>query len=951
MDDSASGPLRAGDVGFVVKTKTSSKPYRVLAPGSNRGWWYAAAVLVAAPSLSAGARVVLAPPPRHPDAETMLLRPGEVGVLTRDDDGTPQPYRVRALSASSVAQWCHRTDVRPAPLAQPGDVVTAVNVRLGARVVRGPDWRPLDDHDGGAGRGGAITKVTLGQNTVEVQWDARPERNYEYSVQASSRYLRFEAPLCAGSTMHLCGEPTSRAQGIAPGDALQLLALRYEPQPECSVLTPDGRTLTFPLDRLVASQNCGGALVTAENVFVGARVQRGPDWTYDDQDSFGLGTITSLPSSSGSVFVLWDGDRFQSQYRVASTDGKHDLRFIAGLGCLAEIRNAPSGTGTAGSCEAAPVASDVPSGSGAGGAACGAGIAGVIAAGSADAAPSPGDPVGPAAARPGLRVVRGPDWQWVDQDGGAGQPGVIVSVHANGWCVVRWDAGLSASYRFRDAVDLLVAPTSAGALPSALPFVVGDAVCLTHEYLRFGDAADGPLRPGDVGVVIQMDYLPPPILVRHVASGKSWWYAVACLERAREPPALTVVADTSTLIADGEDSDAPLLLLPLDAEAPPKCAHAAAVLNAPLNAAHGSLHRFVFAVHSACAATRVTGALSVGLAAAESAECAAAMLAYGVGMKNGTFGLLQRAPLFGGAATAVICTGGFDIREAMPAFQAGEEVELLLCGGIDGEDDSNTAVLQFRRGGELLESCSLGGSGLFFLCVTTPAGAQLTLKHASYVVRAPDPGVDVGSGAGGLAAAGLPAVELAMVGDEAPQMLQAAVSAEAAQSQRVLSCGSGLAKNRRHAWAFPEGPPGIGADDLDPMSPRLRDDFAAKCARLHGAIASAALEDTERYIITVTRSPPDRLLDGCMTVLGVAGSAAWASAMRVHFSGEEGIDAGGLSREWFTAVSAALLSAGIVRPTAKEGAFEYYINPHARSKRDLRLCEFMVRRLATFVAS
>lgn len=55
----------------------------------------------------------------------------------------------------------------------------------------------------------------------------------------------------------------------------------------------------------------------------------------------------------------------------------------------------------------------------------------------------------------GLRVVRGVDWQWDDQDGGNGCVGTIVDVGSGGnskgpnqTVVVLWDYGFKAYYRF-----------------------------------------------------------------------------------------------------------------------------------------------------------------------------------------------------------------------------------------------------------------------------------------------------------------------------------------------------------------------------------------------------------------------------------------------------------------------------------------------------------------------
>jgi len=54
----------------------------------------------------------------------------------------------------------------------------------------------------------------------------------------------------------------------------------------------------------------------------------------------------------------------------------------------------------------------------------------------------------------GLRVVRGDDWQWKDQDGGEGFVGTVVEVGGQGssknpdnTVVVVWDSGVRANYR------------------------------------------------------------------------------------------------------------------------------------------------------------------------------------------------------------------------------------------------------------------------------------------------------------------------------------------------------------------------------------------------------------------------------------------------------------------------------------------------------------------------
>ena len=59
----------------------------------------------------------------------------------------------------------------------------------------------------------------------------------------------------------------------------------------------------------------------------------------------------------------------------------------------------------------------------------------------------------------GFRVVRGPDWEWGDQDGGEGHVGTVVDVElVYKAVVVQWDCGNRCRYRcgHDDKYDLRV---------------------------------------------------------------------------------------------------------------------------------------------------------------------------------------------------------------------------------------------------------------------------------------------------------------------------------------------------------------------------------------------------------------------------------------------------------------------------------------------------------------
>lgn len=57
--------------------------------------------------------------------------------------------------------------------------------------------------------------------------------------------------------------------------------------------------------------------------------------------------------------------------------------------------------------------------------------------------------VTPDIARVGMRVCRGRDWAWLNQDGN--RSGTIKKIHTTldlkGWCEVRWDGGMQNTYR------------------------------------------------------------------------------------------------------------------------------------------------------------------------------------------------------------------------------------------------------------------------------------------------------------------------------------------------------------------------------------------------------------------------------------------------------------------------------------------------------------------------
>ena len=85
---------------------------------------------------------------------------------------------------------------------------------------------------------------------------------------------------------------------------------------------------------------------------------------------------------------------------------------------------------------------------------------------------------------PGLRVVRGPDWDSGDQDGGEGYVGTVADRPVEGRVTVQWDSGERAAYRCgeKGKYDLRVLDTgptgtfSGASVAAALPFTNGRVV-------------------------------------------------------------------------------------------------------------------------------------------------------------------------------------------------------------------------------------------------------------------------------------------------------------------------------------------------------------------------------------------------------------------------------------------------------------------------------------------
>jgi len=126
---------------------------------------------------------------------------------------------------------------------------------------------------------------------------------------------------------------------------------------------------------------------------VGARVQRGADWKWGQQDG-GAGSIGLLDrvDKPGWAHVSW-ANGSGNAYRIG-TEGKYDLVYAEDFTPPKPMRDEPV------------LVPEV-----------------------------------------GARVMRGPDWEWKDQDGGVGRLGTIIGADGDGWARVQWDTSHINRYR------------------------------------------------------------------------------------------------------------------------------------------------------------------------------------------------------------------------------------------------------------------------------------------------------------------------------------------------------------------------------------------------------------------------------------------------------------------------------------------------------------------------
>ncbi|XP_052213895.1 E3 ubiquitin-protein ligase MIB2-like isoform X2 [Dreissena polymorpha] len=218
---------------------------------------------------------------------------------------------------------------------------------VGLRVVRGPDWK-WGNQDNGEGHVGTIVEIgkpgstTSPDKTVVVQWDSGSRTNYRVGYQGAYDLRIFDnAPIGIKHQNIICdGCKGSGIQGMRwkctkchDFDLCTLCYMADKHDPAHSFQRFD----TASSKGVKVSKRRDSVKVESKGNFAQARVVRGPDWDWGNQDGGEgkIGKVTDIrgwDSESGrSVAAVQWSSGATNVYRVGHK-GKVDLKFIQAAG-------------------------------------------------------------------------------------------------------------------------------------------------------------------------------------------------------------------------------------------------------------------------------------------------------------------------------------------------------------------------------------------------------------------------------------------------------------------------------------------------------------------------------------------------------------------------------------------------------------------------------------------
>jgi E3 ubiquitin-protein ligase mind-bomb len=217
-------------------------------------------------------------------------------------------------------------------------------VQVGVRAVRGPDWK-WQNQDIGEGHVGTVVEIgkpgssTSPDKTVVVQWDNGTRTNYRVGYQgAYDLRVLDNAPIGVKHPNIICDG--CKKQGVQGTRWKCTKCHDYDLCTLCYMADKHDTAHSFLRFETASStgvkigKRAGSTKVQSRGIFNGAKVVRGPDWDWDNQDG-GEGKpgkvldIRGWENESGRSVanVTWVGG-VTNVYRLGHK-GKVDLKYIS----------------------------------------------------------------------------------------------------------------------------------------------------------------------------------------------------------------------------------------------------------------------------------------------------------------------------------------------------------------------------------------------------------------------------------------------------------------------------------------------------------------------------------------------------------------------------------------------------------------------------------------------
>ncbi|XP_015433480.1 PREDICTED: E3 ubiquitin-protein ligase MIB2 [Dufourea novaeangliae] len=234
-------------------------------------------------------------------------------------------------------------------------------LEVGLRVVRGQDWK-WDDQDGGQGHAGTVVEIgkppSFGNSasspnpsdrtpdkTVIVQWDHGSRSNYRIGYQGAYDLLVFDNAATGVKHANIICDGCKR-HGIIGIRWKCAQCPDYDLCTQCYMA--DVHDLSHTFQRFQSANSIGVQLTPREGctkiplkgIFIGAKVVRGPDWEWGNQDG-GRGRTGRVMDIRG-----WDNESSRSVATVTWSKGSTNVYRLGYKGCvdLCYVEEATAGT-------------------------------------------------------------------------------------------------------------------------------------------------------------------------------------------------------------------------------------------------------------------------------------------------------------------------------------------------------------------------------------------------------------------------------------------------------------------------------------------------------------------------------------------------------------------------------------------------------------------------------